>query len=371
MSPDEILHVAAAGIVAPADGADLGAPAGCVIGVDIAGERTVAAAGFATPASAEQPGVVMRRSTVHDLASVSKVVGTTTALHRLASNGELAFGDPVTRFVPSFSGGADTTLRDLLQHRAGLWEWQPLYLAPEADPFDAVDALPLRYAPGSARHYSDLGFMVLGRVVASVAGVPLDAAVRELVTRPLGLRTLGYGPVDGGAATSSNGDGAERSMVATGHPYPVMWPDDGFAWRTQPVRGAANDGNCFHAFGGVAGHAGLFGSVDDLLDVAAAVSRADDEPELWSPAVTAAVFAVGPDAEQALGWRHDELVVRGERLPLLWHPGFTGCAVGFVPGRRIAVAFASNRLLAPEPSPTDFLWRRALDALASILSTQE
>lgn len=365
MSAPETLVALAEAIVAPS----AAAPAGCVIGIDLAGERHVAAAGLAAP---EQPDATpMHRGTVHDLASVSKVVGTTTALHRLASMGLLDFDDLVTRFVPSFGGDAGATVRDLLQHRAGLWEWQPLYLAPGGDPFATIDDLPLRYPPRSGRHYSDLGFMHLGRVVEAAAGAPLDAAVRDLVARPLGLGSLGYGPVEGEAATSSNGDEAERRMVATGHPYPASWSGTGFAWRTSPVNGEANDGNCFHAFGGVAGHAGLFGSIDDVLDVAAALSRADERPEFWNPEVTADVVAAGPDAEQALGWRRRELVVQGERMPLLWHPGFTGCAVGFVPGRGIAVAFASNRLLAAEPAPTDLNWQRVLDALASTLSTQE
>ncbi|MGW9629599.1 serine hydrolase domain-containing protein [Agromyces sp. NPDC055520] len=365
MSAPEILQAAAAAMIAPT----AGAPAGCVLGVDIDGARHVATAGLAAP---ELPAPVpMRRGTLHDLASVSKAVGTTTALHRLASAGALDFDDLVTRFVPSFGGDAETSIRDLLLHRAGLWEWQPLYLPPGDDPFATIEALPLRYAPRSERHYSDLGFMHLGRVVEVAAALPLDDAVRDLVARPLGLRSLGYGPVEGDAATSSRGDEAERRMVATGHPYPVSWGDAGFAWRTGPVNGEANDGNCFHAFGGVAGHAGLFGSIDDVLDVAAALSRADERPELWTPEVTADVVAAGPDAEQALGWRRRELIVQGERMPLVWHPGFTGCAVGFVPGRGIAVAFASNRLLAAEPRPTDLHWQRVLDALASILSTQE
>ncbi|NYG22465.1 CubicO group peptidase (beta-lactamase class C family) [Agromyces hippuratus] len=368
-APETLLGAAAAAMIAPSAGSPAGSPAGCVIGIDLDGERQVAAAGLAAP---EHPAPVpMRRGTLHDLASVSKVVGTTTALHRLASMGELDVDDLVTRFVPPFGGHAETSVRDLLQHRAGLQEWQPLYLAPGDDPLATIDALPLRYALRSERHYSDLGFMHLGRVVEAVAGLSLDAAVRDLVARPLGLRSLGYGPVAGEAATSSHGDEAERRMVATGHPYPVAWSDAGFAWRTAPVNGEANDGNCFHAFGGVAGHAGLFGSIDDVLDVVATLSRADERRELWDPEVTADFSAAGPDAEQALGWRRRELVVRGERMPLLWHPGFTGCAVGFVPGRGIAVAFASNRLLAAEPAPTDLHWQRVLDALASTLSTQE
>lgn len=363
MSTHGILQSAAEAMVAPS----AHAPAGCVIGIDLDGKRHVVAAGLAAP---EQLTVApMHRGTLHDLASVSKAVGTTTALHRLASMGELGLDDTVVRFVPRFGGDRDTRIRDLLQHRAGVREWVPLYLAPDSDPLAVLDTLPLRYAPRFQRHYSDLGFMVLGRVVEAATGLLLDAAIRDLVARPLGLATLRYGPVEDDAATSSRGDEVERRMVATGRPYPVSWADDGFAWRTAPVRGEANDGNCFHAFGGVAGHAGLFGTVDDLLDVAAALSRADEEPELWNRAVTTDILAAGPDREQALGWRRRELLVNGERMPLVWHPGFTGCAVGFVPGRHIAVAFASNRLLAVQPQPTDFHWRRVLDALASVLST--
>ncbi len=351
-------------------GTSPGAPAGCVLGVDLDGVRTVAAAGSASPELADAP---MRRETAHDLASVTKVVGTTTALHRLASERQLDVDAPVVQLVPGFGGSRDTSIRDLLLHRAGLWEWQPLYLAPETadDPFATVDALPLRHPPGREHHYSDLGFMTLGRVVVAVAGAPLEAAIRELVGEPLGLGHLGYGPADGDLATSGSGDDVERRMVADGEPYPVLWSDRGFAWRTGAIRGAANDGNCFHAFGGIAGHAGLFATIDDVLDVAAALSRADHHPALWEPATTADFFAAGPDPEQALGWRRDELTVAGERLPLLWHPGFTGTAVGFVPGRGIALAMLTNRLLAADPQPTATHWQAALDALATILGTRE
>jgi CubicO group peptidase (beta-lactamase class C family) len=349
-----------------------GAPPGCVLGVDLDGVRTVVAAGTASPELHEAP---MRREIVHDLASVTKAVGTTTALHRLASEGQLDLHAPVVQLVPSFGGSRDTSIRDVLRHRAGLWEWQPLYLAPGVadDPFAAVDALPLRYSPGQERHYSDVGFLTLGRVVVAAAGAPLETAIRQLVAEPLGLDRLGFGPVDGDVATSAVGDDTERRMVATGEPYPVLWNDHGFSWRTDPIRGVAHDGNCFHAFDGVAGHAGLFAPLDELLDVGAALSRADEDPSLWHPEVTAEFFAAGPDPEQALGWRRAEFTVDGEPtpLPMLWHPGFTGCTVGFVPGRNIAVALATNRLLAADPQPTALHWQRALDALATILSTQE
>lgn len=358
----DLLQDLANAIVAPSPHA----PAGCVIGLDLGGDRTVVASGFTASGSPFPMG----RHTLFDLASVTKVVGTTSSLHRLASMGLLDVDTTVTRFVPGFGGDGNTTVRDLLLHRGGLWDWQPIYLAPGGgdDPFRVIDSLPLRYAPGTERHYSDLGFMTLGRVVEAVAAEPLEVAVRELVTSPLGLEAFQFGPVDqANTATSAFDDRVERTMVATGEPHPVLWGDDGFAWRTEHIRGTVNDGNCAHALGGVAGHAGLFSTVDAMLDVAAALSCADDRPSLWEHDVTEDFFAAGPDGEQALGWRRSTLMVCGVSETLLWHPGFTGTAVGFLPKRRISIAFASNRLLASAPHSTIVLWQRLLVVVTQIL----
>lgn len=345
------------------------APAGCVVGIDVAGVRTVATAGLASP----EDSVPVERRTIFDLASVTKVVGTTSCLHRLASMGLLDVDATVHELVPSFGGANTTTVRELLQHRAGLWDWQPIYLAPggQEDPFRAIDGLPLRYAPGKERHYSDLGFMTLGRVVEAVAGLPLDVAVRELLADPLGLAPFTFGPVTGTqVATSSLDDRVEKAMVAAGDPHPVLWNDDGFPWRSGPIRGTVNDGNCAHSFRGIAGHAGLFSTIDGLLDLGRALSDADDAPSIWDSGVTSDFFAAGPDAEQALGWRREELIINDAPSTLLWHPGFTGTAMGFVPDAHIAVALASNRLLADQPQSTTVPWQLVLSALTQIIETQ-
>lgn len=348
---------------------------GCVLGVAVGDRRVVRFAGVSGP-----DDEAVTRDTVWDLASVTKVVGTTTALHRLAGLGRLSVDDPVTRWVPGFTGHPGTTVADLLQHQTGLAEWQPIYLAPEVRAVPAADvarraaaahavveSLPPVHPLRAGRHYSDLGFMVLGRVVEAVAGCPLDEAVRRLVAEPLGVG-LRFGPVAGHVATSALDDRVERGMVATGDPHPVAWPDDGFGWRTEPVRGVVNDGNCFHAFGGVAGHAGLFGTVDDLLDVGLALSRPSG---LFDPAVTSRFLAPGRDPEQAMGWRVAVLESSGRPEPLRWHPGFTGTDVGFVPDAGIAVAMATNRLLA-EPVPhTADLWRQVLAAAPELIDQLE
>ncbi|MEU6714851.1 serine hydrolase domain-containing protein [Nonomuraea sp. NPDC046802] len=299
----------------------------------------------------------MTLETHHDLASVTKIVATTTALIRLVSDRLVDLDAPLRTYL-SRSYEA-ITVRELLLHRGGLWEWWPLYVQPAMPP--------PRYRPGRARHYSDLGFIMLGQVISAVTGLRLDRAVAELVTRPLGLTSTTYSrPTSAEAAMSILDDRAEMTMLDTGRPYPVPYRSSDFArWRMAPVVGQVADGNAHHALGGVAGHAGLFSTVPDLLKYCAALSRYEDYDRLWRPEVVREFFAPGPDPEQALGFRRYELTLRDETVTVLGHPGYVGCAIGFVPRRDIALVVASNRLLVQgTPTPTDALWRDLLRTAA-------
>ena len=321
----------------------MSAPPGRVVGVSRAGRRSVAASGVAGSG-----GEAVTPDTLFDLASVTKVVVTTCLLHRLAVLRELTLDDRVDRYL-RWSPCPAVSLRTLAYHRAGLWEWQPLYLT--ADPVGSLAGLPLRYSPGSGRHYSDLGFMMLGLVVEAVTGLNLREALAEIICAPLALRHLSFGPVSAPVASSSLGDAIEQRMVETGEPYPVLFEDPGFGWREAELVGEANDGNAFHAFGGVAGHAGAFAATNDLLTLLESLAGGAD---FWGDC--GGVFADGPDEGQAFGWR--SMTTGSARW--LWHPGFTGCAVGFVPGEGTAVAMLTNRLLADDPAPTEALWRDVL-----------
>jgi CubicO group peptidase (beta-lactamase class C family) len=319
----------------------------------------------------------MTADTQHDLASVTKIVATTTALIRLVSDGLVGLDDPARRYLPGLGEGekASITVRQLLLHRAGLWEWHPLYLAAEgASAASAyVERLPLRYRPDTERHYSDLGFMLLGRIVAAVTGQPFEDSVTALVTGPLGMASTQFvHPVGEEVATSSFGDQCEMTMVDTGVPYPVPFLSADFgSWRQEPVSGDVCDGNAFHVFAGVSGHAGLFSTLTDLVTFADALANYSEHEELWDPHVAEEFFAAGPDAAQALGFRRYRLDLGSESVDLLGHPGFVGCAVGFVPGRGIALALASNRLLTPgAPVPTEHLWEQALAAASTAIRKQ-
>ncbi|MEV4284701.1 serine hydrolase domain-containing protein [Nonomuraea bangladeshensis] len=298
----------------------------------------------------------MTPDTHHDLASVTKVVATTTALIRLVSERLVDLDAPLSAYLPhSYEA---ITVRDLLLHRGGLWEWWPLYVR--------ADLPPPRYRPGRARHYSDLGFILLGRIVSAVTGLRLDRAVAELVTRPLGLTRTTYArPTGTEVAMSALDDRVEMTMLDTGRPYPVPYRSSDFAgWRRGPVLGEPADGNAFHALDGVAGHAGLFSTVPDLLRYCLAMSRYEEHDRLWRPETVREFFAPGPDPEQALGFRRYALDLGGESVTVLGHPGYVGCAIGFVPGRDVALVVASNRLLVTgEPTPTDDLWHGLLQAV--------
>jgi CubicO group peptidase (beta-lactamase class C family) len=277
----------------------------------------------------------MTLDTYHDLASVTKIVATTTALMRLVSERLVDLDAPLSAYLPRS--------------------------------YEAITAQPPppRNRPGRAGHYSDLGFILLGRIVTAATGLRLDRAVAELVTRPLGLTRTTYArPTGTEVAMSALDDRVEMTMLDTGRPYPVPYRSSDFTrWRREPVLGQVADGNAYHALDGVAGHAGLFSTVPDLLKYCTALSRYEEHDRLWRPEVAREFFAPGPDPEQALGFRRYALDLADETVTVLGHPGYVGCAVGFVPGRDVALVVASNRLLvAGAPTPTEDLWHGLLQA---------
>lgn len=314
----------------------------------------------------------MTPDTHHDMASVTKVLGTTASLLRLVSDGLVDLEAEVSSYLPGFRGGGReaVTVRDLLLHRGGLKEWFPLYLAGSGgeNVHRVIETLPLAYQPGTQRRYSDLGFILLGRVVSAAAGLDLVEATAQLVAEPLRLESTRYAsPASANVATGARDDRIEARMIDTGQPYAVPFRSSDFSgWRRSPVHGQVADGNAYHAFHGVSGHAGLFSTVPDLLRFADALGNYRDHDSLWNPDVAEEFFTAGPDAGQALGFRRYQLKLPGETLTVLGHSGYVGCAVGFVPGRGLAFALASNRLLVDgNPVPTENLWADFLEAAGS------
>lgn len=295
--------------------------------------------------------VPMTTGTAFDLASVTKVMATTMAVMLLVDRGEVALEAPVSAVLPDFTGGGKDaiTVRHLLTHTSGLAQWVPTYYhAADADAAYAyVRDLPLAWPVGEGRHYSDLGFMVLGRVVEAVSGRPLDRFVAEELYGPLGLSRTGFRPAAGGGpsgpfAATSHGNPYERRMVHDST-FGYRIPGDADAWegwRRYTLVGEVNDGNAWHAWRGVAGHAGLFSTARELgvlmqllLDRGEAAGR-----RYVSPGAVEAFLAPRLPG-QALGWQVPDNAPPGSFA----HTGFTGTYVLGVPALRLAVVLLTNR----------------------------
>ena len=178
--------------------------------------------GAAGPVRVESPEV-MTVETVFDLASVTKVMATTMAVMLLVDRGEVDPDAPASRYLADFVGGGREaiTVGHLLTHRSGLPQWLPTYYhAANADEaWSYVRSRPLAWPVGEERHYSDLGFMALGRLVEAVTGRSLNDFVSAELYAPLGLEGTGFLPAgrpataDGPFASTSHGNPFERRMV--------------------------------------------------------------------------------------------------------------------------------------------------------------
>jgi CubicO group peptidase (beta-lactamase class C family) len=296
--------------------------------------------------------VPMTPVTAFDLASVTKVMATTFAVMLLADRGALDVDAPVWRYLPDFRGGGkdDVTLRHLLTHTAGLQPWVPTYYhASDADgAYAYLRDLPLGWPVGEGRHYSDLGFMVLGRVVEQIARTPLDAFLHDALYGPLGLRDTGF------RRASAAPEGPERiAATSHGNPYehrmvhdttfgylirgdPHAW--DG--WRRYTLVGEVNDGNAWHGWGGVAGHAGLFSTARDLsVLLQLLLDRGERDGRRYLRPETVDAFLTPVVEGQALGWQVPLYAPPGS----FTHTGFTGTWVLGVPSQRLAVVLLTNR----------------------------
>jgi CubicO group peptidase (beta-lactamase class C family) len=350
------LENAVRGIVAGAD-----APPGACLAVRAPGVDTLAVVGHRQVLGVAEP-LPLTRATCHDLASVTKAF-TTTALVALG----VGLAEPVRRYLPD---APPVSVDDLLLHRAGLWEWWPTYCDATGPDEGARLArrLPPRYPHGSGRRYSDIGFMLLGQVVEVAAGARLRDAMAELVLGPAGMEQTGYGaPVAPEVAASGVGDAIERRMLDTGEPYPVpRSPADFTGWRHHVIAGEVADGNAFHTFAGVSGHAGLFSTVEDLLRLGEALCASADGDGPWSG--LSAYLAPGPDAGQSRGFRSWSTTVGDCTTTAYGHPGFTGTTLAVLPAHRASVVLAANRLqVRGKPVPNEVLWAPALHAAHQVI----
>ncbi|MEO5580369.1 MAG: serine hydrolase, partial [Gemmatimonadaceae bacterium] len=291
----------------------------------------------------------MLTTTVFDLASVTKVMATTFAVMILSDRGQLDIDAPVYRYLPDFRGPQldSITIRHLLTHSSGLVQWQPLYYqaANSAQTYAAIRGMPLGWGVGQGRHYSDLGFMLLGYVVEGVSGRPLDAFVDAELYEPLGLRSTTFSPRQkklSEFAATEQGNVYERHMVydsTFGYRYrgdPKSWN----GWRQHVLVGEVDDGNAAYANGGVAGHAGLFSTAAELRVLIDLINnRGSHNGSSYIRPATVDRFLTRDRFQHYLGWQFPAGMPDGS----FSHSGFTGTWVVGVPKHKLSIVLLTNR----------------------------
>ncbi|MCC7181059.1 MAG: DUF1343 domain-containing protein [Acidobacteria bacterium] len=288
----------------------------------------------------------MTLDTVFDLASLTKVVATTPAVMSLVEQGRIRLNDPVSTYVKGFEryGKGGITVGHLLAHVSGLRPDVDL-----ADPWTGYDAaielarneVPTS-SPGERFVYSDINFFLLGEIVRVVSGQPLDVYARTTIFEPLGMRDTGFKPPE-----------RLRPRIAPTERCEEMdqWP---CKRPSAPVlRGVVHDPTA-RRMGGVAGHAGLFGTATDLARYARMLLGGGvlDGRRVLSPATVARMTSratpPGMAAVRGLGWDIDTTFSsnRGELFPIgsYGHTGFTGTSLWMDPASGGYVVFLSSRL---------------------------
>jgi len=289
--------------------------------------------------------------TIYDIASLTKVVATTPAVMKLYEQGKIKIDDPVTAYLPEFQGGKSAiTIRNLMTHYSGLrpdLDIDPAWTGYDAGIRKALIDRPAG-PPGMTFVYSDINFELLGEIIRRVSGKPLDQFAREQIFEPLGMRETNFKP----AASLTARIAPTEIDAATGKPW----------------RGVVHDPTARY-MGGVAGHAGVFSTADDLARYAQMML----DRRFFAPA-TVELFtspASPPDQPilRGLGWDIDSPYSsnRGDIFPRgasYGHTGFTGPALWIDPASKSFVVIMTNRV-HPKGGHSINEWRRNIATITA------
>jgi CubicO group peptidase (beta-lactamase class C family) len=273
----------------------------------------------------------MTTDTIFDLASLTKPMATATSVMLLIERGKISLNDPVAKYIPSFAqnGKEKITVEQLLLHRGGLVADNPLadYANGPADALRRIDALTPRSEPGTKFVYTDVGFIMLGRLVQAVDGRTLNQFAREEVFAPLSMSDTMFLP----------GDSLKSRCAPT--------EKRGGRW----MLGEVHDPRAF-AMGGVAGHAGLFGTAEDVSRFCQMFTGGRS---VLKPQTLAQMIALHelPDGSGGRGYGLDITSsyssCRGERFErgtTFGHTGFTGTMFWIDPKNRCYFVLLTNRV---------------------------
>ena len=332
---------------------------------------------------APSPAEPMTEDTIFDLASLTKILVTTTAVLQLYEQGKVAIDEPVQTYLPEFNPANDprraqVTLRMLLTHTSGIGgdlshqgPWG-LVAADKADGIRRALTAPLEFDPGEIFHYSDIGFILLGTLVEKITGEPLDVYVHDNIFAPLGMADTRYLPASkacGPHQIIGNAIAFDPKAPRTAECPADTWSTDLLARIAptardedtpginpdfdRPLRGTVHDPTA-RRMGGVAGSAGVFSTVQDVGKYAQALldrlaGRPSDFPLKQSTLelmTTPQQPASAGNALRGFGWDIDtyQSRPRGVIFPVgsFGHTGFTGVTMWMDPGSDTYVIVLAN-----------------------------
>jgi len=273
---------------------------------------------------------VMTLDTVFDLASLTKVIATTTAVMQLMEQGKIRLNDPVSKYIPEFAqnGKDDITIRQLLTHYSGLApdldleaQWEGKQTA-----YQLACVMPPENPPGSSFVYSDINFIILGALVEKISGETLDAYTEKHIFTPLKMTRTRFVP-----------PAAWRLKIA-----PTQYDE-----KDKMLRGVVHDPTA-RRMGGVAGHAGLFGTADDLAKFAQTLLNGGDGVLSQEVVVKMSSPQTPPSAPvlRGFGWDIDSPFSsnRGDLFPVgsFGHTGFTGTSIWIDPTTHTYIVLLTN-----------------------------
>jgi|SRR5579871_219279 len=267
-----------------------------------------------------------------DVASLTKVVATTTAVMQLAENGEISLDDRASRFLPQLIGSRqEITIKQLLAHTAGFPGPVPFYefCGNREELLNAIFSTELAYTPGTNRIYDDITFILLGQIVETVTGIGLDQYCEAHIFRPLQMSHTTFNPQVSG----------DQQII----------PTEIDQARGGLLRGKVHDENAF-LLGGVAGHAGLFSTAHDLVRFSEMVlGETSAAPAIISGAgIHLMKSQQWKDSSGAYGLGWDKLrphYMNGiDDEDVIGHTGFTGTSLVISPKKNFALILLSNRV---------------------------
>ncbi len=299
----------------------------------------------------------MAVDTIFDAASLTKVIATTPSVMRLFEQGKLRIDDPVTKYLPEFQGGkSDITIRLLMTHFSGMppdVELVPAWTGYETGIEKALTAKPIA-PPGQKFIYSDINFLLMGEIVRRLSGQTLAEFVHDQIYAPLGMNETGFLP--------------NPSLI------PRIAPTEYEEANGMPFRGVVHDPTARY-MGGIAGHAGVFTTADDLAKYAQMLVNMGTlgSAHIFNPETVRKFTEPGSPADQpvlrGLGWDIDSPFSsnRGELFPIgsYGHTGFTGTSLWIDPSSHSFVIFLSNVVHLKRGNSLSSLRSRLATAIAS------